>query len=112
MSEEKSMSIRMVLSVAAIASAFIPVVVFAGQTHKVSQAGKLFTPAEIEITHGDTVGFVNDDAITHNVFAKSMNLNTGAMKPGDSKEVTFDVPGKVEVKCAIHPMMKMTITVK
>ena len=106
------MSIRMFLSVAAIAGAFVPVVVCAGQTHKVSQAGKLFTPAEIEITRGDTVGFVNDDAITHNVFAKSMNLNTGAMKPGDSREVTFDAPGKVEVKCAIHPMMKMTISVK
>ena len=106
------MCIRMFLSVAAIAGAFVPVVVCAGETHKISQAGKLFTPAEIEITRGETVGFVNDDAITHNVFAKSMNLNTGAMKPGDSREVTFDAPGKVEVKCAIHPMMKMTISVK
>jgi plastocyanin len=108
------MHARILLSAATAACLLIPAMGFAGQSHTVSQSGKQFTPSSIEISKGDTVAFVNDDTAAHNVSARGgvNDFNSGSMKPGDRKEVTFNETGKTEVKCAIHPLMKMTITVK
>jgi plastocyanin len=81
--------------------------------HIVSQKGKAFSQPTIKVKAGESVKFVNDDAFSHNVFslseAKSFDLGTYAK--GASKSVTFDKPGKVEVECAIHPDMRMTVEV-
>jgi plastocyanin len=81
--------------------------------HTVSQKGKAFSQPSIKVKAGDSVKFVNDDAFSHNVFslseAKSFDLGTYAK--GASKSVTFEKPGKVEVECAIHPDMRMTVEV-
>ena len=81
--------------------------------HTVSQKGKAFSQPTIKVKAGESVKFVNDDAFSHNVFslseAKSFDLGTYAK--GVSKSVTFDKPGKVEVECAIHPDMRMTVEV-
>ena len=81
--------------------------------HTVSQKGKAFSQTSIKVKAGDSVKFVNDDAFSHNVFslseAKSFDLGTYAK--GAAKNVTFDKPGKVEVECAIHPDMRMTVEV-
>jgi plastocyanin len=39
-------------------------------------------------------------------------FDLGSYPQGQSKSVTFDKAGKVEVECAIHPQMKMTVEVK
>jgi len=79
----------------------------------VAQSGKAFSVKKLAIKVGDTVKFINQDTMVHNVFslsdAKSFDL--GAYGPGASKSVVFDKPGTVEVECAIHPDMKMTIEV-
>lgn len=81
--------------------------------HTVSQKGKAFSKAVIKVKAGDSVKFVNDDAFSHNVFslseAKSFDL--GTYGKGAAKSVTFEQPGKVEVECAIHPDMRMTVEV-
>ena len=33
-------------------------------------------------------------------------------KPGELKEVSFDQPGKLMIRCAIHPSMQLTATVE
>ena len=79
----------------------------------VGQAGKMFTPDALQIKVGDSVKFNNDDTVTHAVMvAGPMPSNLGPIKAGEAKEVTFDQPGTYEVKCAIHPKMKLTITVQ
>jgi len=79
----------------------------------VAQKAKAFSVKKLNIKVGDTVKFVNEDAMVHNVFslsdAKSFDL--GAYGQGASKSVTFDKPGTVEVECAVHPDMKMVIEV-
>lgn len=81
--------------------------------HLVSQKNKAFSQTSIKVKAGESVRFVNDDAFSHNVFslseAKSFDLGTYAK--GGAKSVTFDKPGKVEVECAIHPDMRMTVEV-
>lgn len=85
-----------------------------GDEVKVNQVNKTFDPGAVTIKSGDTVDFVNGDKIAHNVFTRGTpeDFSLGVMKPGDDKKVTFTAPGTYDVKCAIHPGMKMTVTVQ
>jgi len=79
----------------------------------VGQAGKMFNPETVTIKVGDSVKFNNDDTVAHAVMVQGpTTTNVGAIKPGEAKELTFDQAGTYEVKCAIHPKMKLTITVQ
>ena len=84
-----------------------------GDEIKVNQANKTFDPGAVTIKSGDTIDFVNGDAIAHNVFTRGtpQDFSLGIMKPGDEKKATFSTPGAYDVRCAIHPGMKMTVTV-
>jgi plastocyanin len=85
-----------------------------GDEVKVNQANKAFDPGAVTIKTGDTVDFVNGDTVAHNVFTRGtpQDFSLGTIKPGDEKKVTFSTPGTYDVKCAIHPGMKMTVTVQ
>jgi len=80
----------------------------------VNQKGKEFSLKTLDVAVGDSVNFTNEDPFAHNVFsvsdAKSFDL--GSYPQGQSKKVTFDKPGKVEVECSIHPNMQMVVNVK
>lgn len=82
--------------------------------YKVTQKGKKFSPATLNIRVGDTVNFINDDKHRHNVYSRSAGhkFNIKKQKPGDSNSRTFDKAGSITVKCAIHPKMRLTINVK
>lgn len=83
-------------------------------SHEVGQKNKSFTVEKLTVRVGDTVDFPNLDPFFHNVFSLSpaKTFDLGSYAKGDSKKVTFDKQGTVEVECAIHPNMKMTIEVK
>jgi plastocyanin len=85
-----------------------------GDEIKVNQANKTFDPGAVTIKPGDTVDFVNGDTIAHNVMTRGSpeDFSLGTMKPGDEKKTTFTTSGVYDVRCAIHPGMKMTITVQ
>lgn len=82
--------------------------------HTVTQKGMSFMPKTLTVKVGDSVAFLNNDKLTHNVFSKSSgnSFNLKAVRPGKSESVTFSTPGDVKVRCAIHPKMKMTIKVE
>ena len=82
--------------------------------HEVGQQNKEFTKKTMKIKAGDTVKFTNNDSFFHNVFSLSdvKTFDLGSYPQGQSKTVTFESPGKVEVECAIHPKMQMTIEVE
>lgn len=91
----------------------------AAEEFVIEQKNKSFlykgTKAEIvKVKVGDVVQFRNLDPYFHNVFSLSdaKLFDLGSYPAGQSKSVTFDKPGKVEVECAIHPQMKITIEVK
>ena len=68
---------------------------------------------ELMVKVGDTVKFKNEDSFAHNVLSLSdaKPFDLGSYPKGQTKTVTFDKPGKLEIECAIHPTMKMTIEV-
>jgi plastocyanin len=84
------------------------------EDHVVGQKNKQFTASTIEIKKGDSIRFTNEDSFFHNVFSLSdtKSFDLGSYPQGEYKAVTFDRPGIVEVECAIHPSMHMTVIVK
>jgi plastocyanin len=68
----------------------------------------------LKVKIGDVVQFKNLDPYFHNVFSLSdvKLFDLGSYPQGQFKSVTFDKAGKVEVECAIHPQMTMTVEVK
>jgi plastocyanin len=101
------------LNAAALLALLLAGQAFAGE-HVVSQKGKAFGTKKLTVQAGDTVKFVNDDPFAHNVFSLSdvKSFDLGSYGQGLSKSVVMDKPGTVDVECAVHPDMKMTIEVR
>ena len=103
---------------------FLPVFILGGvtllfaqdtaPTHKVEQKGREFSTKEIVIRPGERVEFCNADEVTHNVFSKSSAnaFNIKTQMPGSSSVVEFKDEGSTEVRCAIHPTMKLLVHVR
>jgi plastocyanin len=80
----------------------------------VDQKDKQFSKKALKIKVGDAIEFRNSDPFAHNIFSLSdtKSFDLGSYPQGQSKKVTFDKPGKVEVECSIHPGMQMVIEVE
>ncbi len=94
-------------------------VVFSGSLalaadHPVVQKDRSFSQSEITIKPGDKIVFQNSDEVTHNVFSitPGMEFDLRRQAPGASSTVPFDKEGVAEVRCSIHPRMKLIVTVK
>jgi plastocyanin len=79
----------------------------------IRQKGKVFSETEVSLKKGESLVFVNDDNIAHNVLSTTAGnkFNLGLIQPGHSTPVQFNNPGTVGILCAIHPTMKMTVKV-
>jgi plastocyanin len=88
-------------------------VAFAAE-HTISQKGRAFSESAITVKKGETLVFVNDDNIAHNIMSTTAGneFNLGSQAPGSSSPLTLNNAGEVTVVCAIHPRMKMTVTVE
>ena len=69
-----------------------------------------FAPAEIEIAAGATVTFINLDLVPHT--ATGDGFNTGTLKKGESKEITFSEAGDFPYLCTFHRHMKGHVRVR
>lgn len=74
---------------------------------KISHSGMQFTPRVVPIVKGDSIDFVNDDVMFHNVFSlsKANAFDLGIYPEGTSKFVRFEKTGLVKIYCNIHPEM-------
>jgi len=80
----------------------------------VDQVGQRFSTGSVSIKKGDKVLFKNSDDVTHNINIFDADDNPddkGLQKPGEIVAVLFDKAGTFSARCAIHPKMKMTISV-
>jgi plastocyanin len=108
-----SVRLRTVIGMALV-TATLGTALAAGMEHTVGQKNKEFSTQEITVKPGDTVVFANDDDVAHNVFCNNPDckFNAKIQTPGTKSPVKFEKEGTYEVRCAIHPKMKLTVTVK
>jgi plastocyanin len=81
----------------------------------ITQKDKTFSQDSATVKAGEKIKFVNDDSVTHNLTIKTPAgvAKPGVQeKPGDEIELAFDEIGVNEVRCLIHPKMKMSVEVK
>jgi plastocyanin len=86
--------------------------VHAGQIEVVQKNKKFSVPA-LKARVGDTLVFRNDDPFFHNIFSLSdiQSFDLGSYPQGEARKVELKKEGTVEVECAIHPEMKLTVKV-
>lgn len=85
-----------------------------GADYTIVQKGKAFSMTSLSVAKGAVVSFKNEDDVVHNVFTAgpTFSFNLKAQPPGVVSKVTFDTTGTFDVRCAIHPTMKLTVDVK
>lgn len=93
---------------------FIGFGAFAATGLVVSQKGKVFNPNKITLKVGQVLRIANDDRVLHHVYIESdsFNFDSGEQPPGRTVEIQFDSSGTFEVLCAIHPKMRLVVTVE
>jgi plastocyanin len=80
----------------------------------IGQKDKQFSQEIVLVKHGETVEFLNDDGVGHNI---SVHEPDGAIRPGLVQQpggdihVPFDKVGDHDIRCLIHPKMKMVVRV-
>lgn len=79
----------------------------------VRQQGRKFSADSVSVRKGMPLTFLNDDTVPHNIasISKGNEFDLGSQPPGTATTVTFTEAGEVNVICAIHPRMKMTVIV-
>lgn len=78
-----------------------------------TQKSLRFHPEIVVVPVGSTVSFPNEDPIFHNVFSlsKAKQFDLGYYPKGQTRVVTFERPGVVQVYCHIHADMSAAILV-
>jgi plastocyanin len=78
-----------------------------------AQKDQCFVPRVLPIARGTAVDFPNMDPIYHNVFSVSptKRFDLGKYPRGESRKLTFQKTGVVNVYCDIHSNMAATILV-
>ncbi len=79
----------------------------------IHQHRAIFAPRVVAVPVGTTVDFPNEDATLHNVYSssKAKPFDLGMYGEGETKSVTFDAPGIVDVRCNVHPAMQAFVVV-
>jgi plastocyanin len=82
--------------------------------HVIGQKGRLFRPGAITVKAGDTVTFKNDDTVTHHIYSstKGQEFDLETTRPSQDARRTFAAAGRVDVRCGLHPGMRLVITVE
>jgi plastocyanin len=80
----------------------------------VVQKEKAFNVTSINVRSGDRVIFRNDDQVVHNVYSTTpgFEFEIKTQLPGQTSEQRFKGEGEAEVRCAIHPQMKLKVHVE
>ena len=79
--------------------------------HVVSQKGRAFRPAEMTINRGESLTFTNEDSFIHQIYVDGL-FDSEEKAPGENLNETFPRAGTFQVRCHIHPTMRMTLRVK
>ena len=84
---------------------------FGDDAHTVMQQGRAFHPGDITINRGEALTFTNKDEFIHQVYVVGL-FDSDEKSPGQNLTESFPDSGTFEVRCHIHPKMKLVVHVK
>ena len=96
---------KFIFSVVLAFMLLIPQAVYAVDVQMGSNGNLVFDPAEVTISAGESVHFVNNMLPPHNVIVEDrpdLAHESLAMLPGEEFDVTFNDPGDYTYWCAPH----------
>ena len=75
---------------------------------------KQFYPTQLTLQRHDRIVFVNKDHIRHNIVNDHLAIaNSPLLRPTESFQINFSVPGKFHLKSSLYPEMDpLPVTVK
>lgn len=79
--------------------------------HVVEMRGFAFAPAQLEVALGDTIVWVNRDALPHTATAIDATWDSGEMRANASWGRVAESAGTEDYICAYHPNMRGAVTV-
>lgn len=94
----------------AILLLLIPAAAIAQDARTIIQKGRRFSPSEVSINRGGSLTFTNNDEFIHQVYVQDL-FDTEERLPGQNITEAFPRPGTFEVRCHIHPKMKLVVRV-
>lgn len=71
-----------------------------------------YDPAELSVTIGDTVVWMNDDALLHTASADSGAWSSPEMRQGERFTYVALRAGRFPYHCTAHPVMRATLIVR
>ena len=86
----------------------------AADEYTVLMKGQSFSPTTLRIEPGDTVRFVNEDTVNHNVYSLTPDhfFTSGGTEPGKQVRFVFSRPGAFDVmSAAYYDTMKLHVEV-
>lgn len=89
----------------------LPTVSFAQATNTIVQKGRRFLPTEVTIARGQSLTITNDDEFIHQVYSEGL-FDSDERRPGQNVVQNFPRSGTFEVRCHIHPKMKLVVHVQ
>jgi plastocyanin len=86
----------------------------ADEAHTIVQKGRAFHPGEVTIARGESLTFTNNDEFIHQIYVQGQDFSfdSDERNPGENITESFTVPGTFEVRCHIHPKMRLVVHVK
>ena len=91
-----------------------PLLCLAADMLTVTQRGRSFGEREATVARGTVVRFGNADEFPHQirVTGPELDFESALQATGETVEVALDVAGMFEVRCGIHPRMRLTVTAR
>jgi plastocyanin len=83
----------------------------ADPAHTVVQKGRAFRPTEVTINRDEGLTFTNEDSFIHQIYVDGL-FDSEEKSPGENLTEAFAAAGTFQVRCHIHPTMRMTVRVK
>jgi plastocyanin len=82
------------------------------KTHTITIQGMRFSPANLEVSLGDTVIWKNQDVVPHTATSDRKSFDSGEIKAGASWKHVAKKAGSYPYICTYHPTMKAELVVR
>jgi plastocyanin len=88
----------------------LPSLGWSDDIHTIIQKGRRFSVGEVTIRPGEALTFTNNDEFIHQIYSAGQ-FDSDERAPGQTLTETFTQSGTFEVRCHIHPKMKLVVHV-